>query len=171
MRDRRQRPYRPIRTPSRIEGPQNERLLFVVLQEVRPIEQAQNGATDFSARQRSITHVLPPHRERREMPVVRAGDAGAIRVRRLMTGRTIQRHDTLVLRAADHVRDVTMPIVTLLRIVRCRVAIEATRRHHDRIDPLPGGETIGSSGRQHDLPESWRRPRVLCDGKHDQDER
>src|SRR5260370_39376194 len=105
------------------------------------------------------------------MPVVCAGNASAVRVRRLMTGRTVQRDDTLVLRTADHVCDVTMSIVTLLRIVRCRVAIEASRRHHDRIDLLPGSEAAGSWGRQHDLPESWRRPGVLCDSKHDQNER
>src|SRR5229473_2205826 len=105
------------------------------------------------------------------MPIARAGNAGAVRVRRLVTGRTIQRDDTLVLRTADYVRDVTMPIVTLLWIVRCRVAIEASRRHHDRIDLLPGGETVGSRGRQDDLLGRCGTLRVLCDGKRDQDER
>jgi len=144
VRHRRQRPRSSVGTLPRIERPANERLLFVMFQEVRSIEQAQNGATNVPTRKRPVFEVLPSHRQRRKMPVRRAGNTGAVRVRRLMARRAIQRRYTLPFRTPNYIRNVTMPIVTLLRIVRCRVAVDASWRDHDRVDLLPCIETIGS---------------------------
>jgi hypothetical protein len=139
----RQCPCRSIGPASRFPCPKNERLLFMMFHDVRSVELAKNRATDLCARQRLIIPVLPFHGERREMPIVSAGHAGAVGVHRLMARPAVESGHTFVLRAANHVRKVTMPVVSLLRIVRCCVAIDATWRSQYRIDLLPRGKTIG----------------------------
>jgi hypothetical protein len=52
----------------------------------------------------------------------------------------------MALRPAHDVELMPMPILALLRIVSCGVAVEAARMNEDRIDLLPGGESLSSGG-------------------------
>jgi hypothetical protein len=84
-------------------------------------------ATDFSTRQRAIVCVLPTHRKWREVPVVTAGNSGAVGIRFLMTTGTIQTRHAFALWSTHNVGDVTTPVITLLRIVRRSVTVDAAR--------------------------------------------
>jgi hypothetical protein len=86
-----------------------------------------NSATHTGARKRSIVQVLPLHREWREVPVVAPRDAGAIGVRLLMTAGAIQPRHAFTLPATNHVRDVPVSIVSLLRVVSGSVTVDTTR--------------------------------------------
>ena len=149
VRERRQRAHRSIRSPSRIPGPEDERLLLVMLQQMRSIELTKNRAANVGTGQRVIVRVLPFHRKRSEMPVVAAGHSGAVGIRRLMARGAIQRDDTLVLRASNDVRKVAMTIIALLRIIRRGVAVDAAGIREDRIDLVPRGEAVGRGGGAH----------------------
>jgi hypothetical protein len=85
-------------------------------------------ATDSRTRERPIVDVLPAHFERREMPVVTAGNAGAVGVRLLMTAGAIQTGYAFAFRPAHDVRDVTMTVITLLWVIRGGVTVDAARR-------------------------------------------
>src|SRR5687767_15936203 len=77
------------------------------------------------ARQRLIVAVLPCHGQGRQVPVVTAGNSSAIGIALLMTGRAIQAGDACAFRTAHHVGKMTMAIVTLLRVVRSGVTVDA----------------------------------------------
>ena len=116
-----------------------------------------DGATDLGRRQRLIVAVLPRHRKRRQVPAMPAGDAGRVQVCSLMTLRAVRRAgglacrslvaggagqtgDATALRPTHHVELVPMPVLALLRIVGCGVAVEAPRMSQYGIDLLPSGE-------------------------------
>jgi len=92
-------------------------------------------------RQDVVVGVLPLHGERRQVPVVRPGNTGAIRVSGLMTGSTVQARHALASGPAHDVEQMTVPVVALLWIVRRGVAIDTTRSCQHGIYLLPGGET------------------------------
>ncbi len=75
------------------------------------------------------------------MPVLATGHARAVRVVRLMTGRTIEAWYTFASRSADNVEQMAVPIIPLLRIARRSVAVDAARRRQHGVDLLPGGKT------------------------------
>jgi hypothetical protein len=83
--------------------------------------------TYFSTRKRAIVCVLPTHREWREVPVVTAGNSGAVRIRLLMTTSTIQTRHAFALWSTHNVGDVTPPVIILLRIVCRSVTVDAAR--------------------------------------------
>ncbi len=134
---------------SRFPCPKNERLLFMMFHDVSSVELTKNRATDLCARQRLIIPILPFHCERREMPIVSAGHAGAVGVHRLMARPAIESDHAFVLRTANDIGKVAMPVISLLRIVRCRVAIDAAWRSQYRMDLLPRGKTIGGFRQKH----------------------
>ena len=73
------------------------------------------------------------------MPVVPAGDAGAVGVGLLMAACTIQPGHAFAFRAAHDVGKVTTPVVALLRVICGGVTVDAARVGQDRIDLLPRG--------------------------------
>jgi hypothetical protein len=83
---------------------------------------------DCSTREWSIIDVLPTHLEWREMPVMTTRNAGAICVRFLMTAAAIQTWNAFAFRTAHDIRDVTVPVITLLWIVCGSVTVDAARR-------------------------------------------
>src|SRR5437899_13009659 len=99
------------------------------------------------------------------MPVVRTGNARAVRIRALMTRSTVQARHTFVSRAADNVKQMAVPVIALLRIVRGGMAINATRMRQYRIDLLPRDKAGLACCRgsclfpRHALPLSARRRR------------
>jgi hypothetical protein len=84
-------------------------------------------ATDFSTRKRAIVCVLPAHREWREVPVVTAGNSGAVGIRLLVTAGAIQARHAFALWSTHDVRDVTPSLIALLRIVCRSVTVDAAR--------------------------------------------
>jgi hypothetical protein len=84
-------------------------------------------ATDFNTRKRTIVCVLPAHRERRQVPVVTAGNSGTIRIRFLMAAGAIQTRHALAFRTTHDIRDVATSFVTLLWIVGRGVTVDAAR--------------------------------------------
>jgi hypothetical protein len=85
--------------------------------------------TNSGARKRTIVCVLPTHLEWREVPVVTSGHAGAVGVCFLVTARAIQPRHTFAFRPTHDVRNVTVPIVSLLWVVSGRVTVDAARRN------------------------------------------
>src|SRR6266545_702444 len=135
-----------IQPLARLPRPEYERLLLVMLQEARSVEvvvlrTVGDRRTDRCARQRIVVAVLPCHRQRREVPVVSAGNSGA-GIGFLMTRRTVQGGDTFAFWTAHNVGKVTMAIVTLLRVVRSGVAVDAPWMRQNGIYLLPGGEAV-----------------------------
>src|SRR5215510_11333119 len=133
MRERRQCAHRAVGPAAWIPGPLHERFLFVMFQQAGSIEvviprTVSDRATHFSTRKSAIVHVLPAHRERRQVPVVTAGTSGAVRIGFLMTASAIQTGHAFVFRTTHDIRDVTPSFVSLLRIVGGRVTVDATRR-------------------------------------------
>jgi len=59
------------------------------------------------------------------MPVVRTGNARAVCIRALMTGGAVQAGYAFASGPADDVKQMAVPVVALLRIVRGGVAINA----------------------------------------------
>jgi len=59
-----------------------------------------------------------------------------------MTRRTVQGGDTFAFWTAHNVGKVTMAIVTLLRVVRSGVAVDAPWMRQNGIYLLPGGEAV-----------------------------
>src|ERR1700749_3829994 len=107
--------------------------------EVAVLRAVADRAAHGRARKGLVVLVLPAHRERREMPVVPAGDARAVRVALLMTGHAVERGNAVAFAAAHDVREVAVAVVALLRVVRRRVAVDAARVREHRIDLPPRG--------------------------------
>src|SRR5262245_55246220 len=103
-------------------------------------------AANLRARQRLIILVLPSHGQWRQMPVVASRSSGTVGVGFLMAGRAVQSGDASTFWASDYVGKVSMPIVALLWVIRCRVAVDAALMRQYRIDLLPCGEAIAASG-------------------------
>jgi hypothetical protein len=61
------------------------------------------------------------------VPVVTAGNPGAVSVRLLMTANAIQTRHASTFRTTHNVRDVTVPVVALLWIVGGSVTVDAAR--------------------------------------------
>jgi hypothetical protein len=104
----------------------------VVLQKARSVEAVifraiDERATHRGAAQYMIVQILPPHRERSQVPAVRAGDAGSVCVFLLMAAGAIQSRDAFPFRASYDVGKVAMAIVSLLRVVGGCVAVDAAR--------------------------------------------
>lgn len=81
---------------------------------------------DQSARKDFVLGILPLHGQRRQMPVVRTGNARAVCIRALMTRGAVQAGHAFASGAADHVKQMAVAVVALLRIVRGGVATNAT---------------------------------------------
>src|SRR5438093_6070451 len=96
-------------------------------------------------RQDFVIRVLPSHRKRRQMPVGRARHTRAVRVRRLVAGRALQRSNAFALRPTHHVEPMPMSVVGLLRITVCGVAVDAARMRHHRINLLPCRQAFSSA--------------------------
>src|SRR5688572_7385662 len=80
------------------------------------------------------------------MPVVAARDASAVGIRFLMACRALKARHAVAIRTSHDVRDMTTPCVALLRILHCRVAIDAARMNENGTNLLPGGESLSSGG-------------------------
>jgi hypothetical protein len=89
-----------------------------------------------------IVCVLPAHLEWCEVPVVTAGYTRAVGVRLLMTTGAIQTRHAFAFWSTHDVRDVTVSIVALLRIVGGGVTVNAARRRQDGVHLVPRGETL-----------------------------
>ena len=74
-----------------------------------------------------IICVLPAHLEWREVPVVTAGHTRAVGIRLLMTTRAIQTGNTFAARSTNNIRDVSVAIVALLRIICRGVTVNTAR--------------------------------------------
>src|SRR6266446_10696547 len=151
MRQRGQGARSTVDPTAGLEGPTDEGLFFVVFQEPRSIEVVVfraicNGPADLGAGQDLPARVLPPHRQRRQVPAMPARYAGAFGVGLLVTGHALQRRNTLALGPAHDVGEVAMPIVALLRVVRGSVAVDAAGRRQHGVDLLPRGETLRGFG-------------------------
>src|SRR5258706_11523787 len=79
------------------------------------------------------------------MPVVSTGYAGAVGVCRLVAANTVQSRNALAFWSANDIGEMTMAIITLLRIIRGCMTIYATRRSQYRVDLLPCRQFIGPS--------------------------
>ena len=60
------------------------------------------------------------------MPVMRTGDSGAVCVGFLMAGNALQRRNAFAGWAADHIGEMPVPVIALLRIVGGGMTINAT---------------------------------------------
>ena len=142
----RQRSRSAVASATRLEGPEHQEFLRMVPQDAGAVRAAILGAigkrlTNRCARQNVVFGVLPLHGKRRQVPVVSAGNTGAIRVGGLMTGSTVQARHALAPRPAHYVEQMTAPVVALFGIARSRVAIDTARSCQHGIDLLPGRET------------------------------
>jgi len=61
------------------------------------------------------------------MPAMRTGDSGAVRVGFLVAGNALQRWNTVADRASDHVGEMTVPVIALLRVIGSGMAIDTAR--------------------------------------------
>src|SRR5689334_10478632 len=150
MRERRQRARRSIGTAAGIPRPFYERLFFVMFEQSRSIEVVVlrtigDCAANSGARENAIIRVLPAHRERREVPVMTAGNAGAVGICFLMTARAIQSRHAFAFWSTHDIRDVTVPVVSLLRIVRGRVTVDTARAREHRIYLFPRRQALRGS--------------------------
>jgi len=91
---------------------------------------------DLRARKDSIVGALPLHRQGCQTPVGGTGNARTVCIRALMAGHAIQRRHALVFRPPDHVKQMAVPVVALLRIVRSGMAVNATGVRQHGIDVL-----------------------------------
>jgi len=103
-----------------------------MLQQSRPVETVvlrtvSYGATDSSAREGLIVFVLPAHRQWSEVPLMTAWYTGTVGICFLMTARTIQSDHALAVWTANDVCEMTVAIIALLRVVRCRMTVDAAR--------------------------------------------
>src|SRR6266404_9943269 len=74
------------------------------------------------------------------MPAWSAGNTCTVSISRLMTGGALQGSDAVPVRPANDVEKVAVTVVSLLRIGRCSVAVDATRAGHHRVELLPGSQ-------------------------------
>ena len=142
VRERRQRPHTAVDSAAGLECPEYERLFGVMLQQsgavpIVVLRSIRDRTADFCARQDLVVQILPLHRQRRQVPVMRAGQAGAVRVGVLMASNTLQRRNPFALWPAHHVREMPVPVIALLRVVRGRMAVDAPRMREHGINLLP----------------------------------
>src|SRR5260370_14537599 len=71
------------------------------------------------------------------MPVATAGHSSALRICRLVAANTVQSRNAFAFWSANDIGEMTMAIITLLRIIRGCMTIYATRRSQYRVDLLP----------------------------------
>ncbi len=129
------------------KGPEHQRLFGVMLQQsgaaqIVVLRSIRDRPADLRARQDLVVAVLPPHRQRSQVPAAGAGNAGGVGVGLLVTAHALQRRDALAFRAPDHVGEMAMTIVPLLRVVRRRMAVDAARMRQDRVDLAPGRQPL-----------------------------
>src|SRR5438034_1995255 len=141
MRERWNGALAPIGPVARLPRPEDQRFLLVMLQEARSVEvvvlrTVGDRRTDRCARQGVVVAVLPCHRQRRKVPVVSAGNSRA-GIGFLMTRGTVQGGDTFAFGTAHNVGKMTMAIVTLLRVVRSGVTVDAAWMRQNGIHLLP----------------------------------
>lgn len=77
------------------------------------------------------------------MPIRSTGYTRAVSVLDLMAADTIQRGYAFALWSTDHVREMPVTIVTLLRVVSSCVAVNAAWRNQNGINLFPGSQAIG----------------------------
>jgi hypothetical protein len=144
----RQRAQCSVRPAAGIPGPLHERFFFVMFQQTWSIEIVVPRAighltTNSSARKWAIVCILPTHFEWREVPVVTAGNSGAVCVSVLMTTGAGKSRHAIAIRSADNVCDVTTPFVSLLWIIGGGVAVNTARRSQNPVDLFPRGQSLG----------------------------
>ncbi len=61
------------------------------------------------------------------MPVMGAGDSGAVCVSLLVAGSALKRWNAFTGRAAYYIGEMPVPVIALLRVVRSRMAVDAAR--------------------------------------------
>src|SRR6266850_7761339 len=79
------------------------------------------------------------------MPVATAGHSSALGICRLVTANTVQSRNAVAFWSANDIGEMTMAIITLLRIIRRCMTIYAARRSQDRVDLLPCRQAVGPS--------------------------
>src|SRR5258707_13148554 len=77
------------------------------------------------------------------MPVATAGHSSALGICRLVTANTVQSRNAVAFWSANDIGEMTMAIITLLRIIRRCMTIYAARRSQDRVNLLPCRQSIG----------------------------
>src|SRR6266852_7112999 len=77
------------------------------------------------------------------MPVAPTGYAGAVGVCRLVSANTVERRHAFAFWTANDIGEMTMAIITLLRIIRRCMTIYAARRSQDRVNLLPRRQAVG----------------------------
>src|SRR5215472_1843992 len=80
------------------------------------------------------------------MPVVTTRHPRAVGILLLMTAPAIEPRDPKTSRPANDVREMTVTIVTLLRVVCGSVTVDAARTGEHRIDLVPGGQSVSATG-------------------------
>src|SRR5258706_15668050 len=77
------------------------------------------------------------------MPVATAGHSSALCICRLVAANTVERRHTFSFWTANDIGEMTMAIITLLRIIRGCMTIYAARRSQDRVNLLPRRQAVG----------------------------
>ena len=95
--------------------------------QVMVLQSVNEGAAYRGIGQRLVVRVLPSHGQWRQIPVMPAWHAGAVRITFLMTRRAVQRRDAFAFRTTHDIGKVTPAIVALLRIICRRMTIDASR--------------------------------------------
>src|SRR5258707_12041250 len=79
------------------------------------------------------------------MPVATAGHSSALGICRLVTANTVQSRHAFPFWSANDIGEMTMAIITLLRIIRRCETIYATGRSQNRVNLLPRRQSIEPS--------------------------
>src|SRR6266478_4596365 len=79
------------------------------------------------------------------MPVVTAGHSSALGICRLVAANTVQSRHAFAFWSANDIGEMTMAIITLLRIIRGCMTIYAARGSQDRVNLLPRRQAVGPS--------------------------
>src|SRR5690242_18569616 len=77
------------------------------------------------------------------MPVATAGHASALGICRLVTANTVQSRHALAFWSTNHIGEMMMAIITLLRIIRRCMTIYAAGGSQDRVNLLPCRQAVG----------------------------
>ena len=75
---------------------------------------------------------------------MRAGNSRGICIRTLMAGGALQRRNAFARRPTHHVEEMSMTIITLLRVTPGCVAVDTARVGHYGINLAPGGKACGA---------------------------
>src|SRR5260370_39965441 len=147
VRQGQQRSRSAVYAAAGLEGPENQRLLRVMLQQARAVEimvlrSIRDRPADLCARQDLVVAVLPLHRQRRQVPARGAGNPGGVGVGLLVTAHALECRDALAFRTAHYVGEMPMTIVPLLRVIRRRMAVDTTQLRQDRVDLVPRGKAF-----------------------------